>query len=252
TEDGATFVTDARLRPDGEKGLLVNTLSGYSDYYQKRAMLWEIQSLSRFRTIAGDPAMQKAFFQIARKFSNFEKPPSVAAYSPAWKGEIHRMRMRIEKERTPPGQDALAIKTGLGGLMDVEFVAQALCLENGWHQPNTLEAVAKAAEEKILSAKAAQTLADNYRKLMQVERILRRWSFAPESILPKDPAAFYRVAVRCGFEKASEFQEAVLQSRAEIRQEYNSFFNGTADKAKSSSGALSKRPERKKKLTPKP
>jgi len=31
------------------------------------------------------------------------------------------MRMRIEKERTPSGQDELAIKTGRGGLMDAEL-----------------------------------------------------------------------------------------------------------------------------------
>ena len=36
------------------------------------------------------------------------------------------MRQRIEKERTPPGKEALAIKTGRGGLMDVEFIAQTL------------------------------------------------------------------------------------------------------------------------------
>ena len=36
------------------------------------------------------------------------------------------MRLRIEKERTPRGQDELAIKTGKGGLMDAEFIAQAL------------------------------------------------------------------------------------------------------------------------------
>ena len=41
------------------------------------------------------------------------------------------MRLRIEKERTPPGKDALAFKTGVGGLIDAEFIAQALCLEQG-------------------------------------------------------------------------------------------------------------------------
>ena len=36
TEQGVVFRTDARLRPDGEKGLLVNTLSAYEEYYRQR------------------------------------------------------------------------------------------------------------------------------------------------------------------------------------------------------------------------
>src|SRR6185295_16116834 len=70
TEDGVTFTADARLRPDGEKGLLVNTLTGYADYYRKRAMLWEIQSLSRFRPVAGDATLQKKFAELARSMTH--------------------------------------------------------------------------------------------------------------------------------------------------------------------------------------
>src|SRR6185503_9346224 len=58
--------------------------------------------------------------------------PQPACDRPDWKQEIARMRLRIEKERTPAGQDALAFKTGRGGLIDAEFIAQALCLEHGW------------------------------------------------------------------------------------------------------------------------
>src|SRR5437879_10296079 len=60
TELGVAFVTDARLRPNGEKGLLVNTLEACEDYYRRRAMLWEIQSLTRVRAIAGDMKDQKS------------------------------------------------------------------------------------------------------------------------------------------------------------------------------------------------
>lgn len=226
TEDGMTFEADARLRPDGEKGLLVNTLSGYAEYYRKRAMLWEIQSLSRFRPIAGDAAVQEKFSELARSMTDFGVPrPLPGAYMPGWKAEIHRMRMRIEKERTPPGKNALAIKTGAGGLMDVEFVAQALCLENGWHEPNTLAAITRASAEKKISSRAGAALNDNYRKLIHIERILRRWSFEPETILPDDPAPYYRVAVRCGFKEGKDFAKAVAAYRAEIRGAYSTYFN---------------------------
>jgi glutamate-ammonia-ligase adenylyltransferase len=226
TEDGMTFETDARLRPDGEKGLIVNTLGAYTEYYKKRAMLWEIQSLSRFRSITGNAAVLKSFAIMAAKTTDFRSPKNeTAARMESWKMEIHKMRMRIEKERTAPGQDKLAIKTGRGGLMDVEFIAQAICLENGWHEPNTLAGIARAADAHSLTEKAGRILSDNYRKLMQIERILRRWSFEPESVLPTDPAAYYRVAVRCGYKEPAAFQQAVLASRQAIRAEYEKVFS---------------------------
>jgi glutamate-ammonia-ligase adenylyltransferase len=225
TADGTTFETDARLRPDGEKGLLVNTLDAYRDYYARRALLWEIQALSRFRTICGNTEVLRDFELMAARIADFSQTKDVpSAFSSDWKAEIHRMRMRIEKERTPIGQGNLAIKTGRGGLMDVEFVAQALCLENGWHEANTLRAVIRAADAKIITAKSAKILSANYRKLMQIERILRRWSFEPESVLPKDSAPYYRVAVRCGFKDSHSFETAVHEIREQIRTEYLKVF----------------------------
>ena len=104
--------------------------------------------------------------------------------------------------------------------MDVEFVAQAICLGGSWYEPNTLAAITRAGREKILSEASASTLVENYRKLMQIERILRRWSYEAESMLPTDPEAYYRVAVRCGYKDAAAFEKAVLACRESIRREY--------------------------------
>ena len=112
TEQGVVFRTDARLRPDGEKGLLVNTLGAYEEYYRQRAQLWEIQSLTRTRPVAGDTELGARFQALAAALTNFGRPSlPLAAYSADWKNRIHEMRLRIEKERTPSGKDDLAIKT---------------------------------------------------------------------------------------------------------------------------------------------
>src|SRR5258708_32082238 len=78
TELGVAFVTDGRLRPDGEKGLLVNTLPAYEEYYRRRAQLWEIQSLTRTRPVAGDQQLGERFQQMAATLANF-RPENVAA-----------------------------------------------------------------------------------------------------------------------------------------------------------------------------
>ena len=226
TELGIVFHTDARLRPDGEKGLLVNTLSAFEVYYRRRAQLWEIQSLTRTRPVAGDFQLGEKFQKLAAELTEFRS----AGFPPDWKKQIHNMRLRIERERTPPGKDDLAIKTGKGGLMDAEFIAQTLCLENGWQIANTLRALERGRETRALPD--AEKLIANYRELRRVERILRRWSYEGETVLPEDPAPFYRVSVRCGFESPEKFREAIAKWRKEIRTVYEKVFNAKAQKSR--------------------
>ena len=71
TEQGIVFHTDARLRPDGEKGLLVNTLGAYEEYYRQRAQLWEIQALTRTRPVAGDLKLGEQFQNLAVALTDF-------------------------------------------------------------------------------------------------------------------------------------------------------------------------------------
>jgi glutamate-ammonia-ligase adenylyltransferase len=228
TELGVVFELDARLRPDGDKGLLVNILPAYEDYYRKRAMLWEIQALSRARLVAGNAKLGAAFESLAARLADFSAArPAVAAYRPDWRNEIARMRTRIEHERTPPGQRHLAIKTGVGGMIDAEFLAQMFCLAHGWHEPNTLRALGRARDSGLLDAHQAAMIIDGYTVLQRIERILRRWSLEGESVLPADPAPQYRVAVRCGLRSAQELLNLVDESRRGIRSVYQAILDGS-------------------------
>jgi glutamate-ammonia-ligase adenylyltransferase len=219
TEMGSVFHTDARLRPDGEKGLLVNTLKAHEEYYRRRAALWEIQALTRVRAVAGDMELGAQYERMAAGLANFTNP-TVAAYAPDWLAQMGKMRERIANERTPPGKEHLAIKTGAGGLIDGEFVAQAVCLRRGWREPNTLKALRRAQEAGAIPAAEGAELMVNYGLLRRIEGILRRWSFEGETLLPDEPAAFQRVAVRCGFATAAEFAKAVAGIREKIRAVY--------------------------------
>ncbi|HUR47314.1 MAG TPA: hypothetical protein VMZ27_15640, partial [Candidatus Saccharimonadales bacterium] len=246
TEHGIAFITDARLRPDGEKGLLVNTLQSYEEYYRQRAQLWEIQALTRARPIAGDAQLGKAFEEMVTPLVNFspsnvkssfgagaaqlkrnnpKTAKGLSCFTIDWKKQIAHMRGRVEKERTPQGKDDLAIKTGRGGLMDAEFMAQAICLEHGWLEGNSLRALARAQEAKILPQTLYEKLLASYRQLRRLEGILRRWSFEGETVLPVDPAPFYRVAVRCGFSSPEAFTKALAGWRKDIREAYSEYFS---------------------------
>ncbi|MFN7141404.1 MAG: hypothetical protein ACK4UN_18915, partial [Limisphaerales bacterium] len=204
------------------KGLLVNTLNAYEEYYRKRAQLWEVQSLTRIRPVAGNQNIGEAFVRLAGELTHFRTPSRpLKAYTPEWKQQVAAMRLRIEKERTPVGKDHLAIKTGSGGLIDAEFLAQIACLENGWQEPNTMRALLRVRAEKLVAEKDAEQLIANYRELRRIEGILRLWSYEGETELPDEPAAMYRVAVRCGYRSAEELISAQKEFRQKIRSVYD-------------------------------
>jgi glutamine synthetase adenylyltransferase len=106
--------------------------------------------------------------------------------------------------------------------MDAEFVAQALCLEHGWHEPNTLRGLECGRAAGVLPG--AERLIENYKQLRRLEGILRRWSYEGETVLPDDPAPFYRVAVRCGFRTSEDFRAALAKWREAVREGYERFF----------------------------
>ena len=70
----------------------------------------------------------------------------------------------------------------------------------------------------------ADKLIENYRHLRRVEGILRRWSYEGETVLPDDPAPFYRVSVRCGFATPEEFRPALAGWRQAMREVYVDYF----------------------------
>jgi glutamate-ammonia-ligase adenylyltransferase len=225
TADGMTFKTDARLRPEGRDGLLVNDLAAYEQYYRTRGELWEIQTLSRARLVAGNENTGRAFEALAQKLSNFKNPNlPLAAHTKNWQKIIHEMRQLTEADRTPAGLEELAIKTGAGGLMDAEFIAQTICLAEGWHEPNIFRALERAGKSRLISKKDATSLAENHRALRRLEHILRRWSYEGETLLPENEAAQRRVAIRLGLRDARKLLSEVGKWRKAIRAVYRRFF----------------------------
>jgi SAM-dependent methyltransferase len=87
------------------------------EHHARRAQLWERQALVKARAVAGDVAYGERLLGTALAPLVWERPlPEGAAE------EIHRLRMRMEREVAGESVDQLNPKTGQGGLVDVEFV----------------------------------------------------------------------------------------------------------------------------------
>ena len=66
--EGTLFTVDTRLRPEGRNAPLVIELDSYRRYLESRASLWERQSLTRMRVVAGDADLAQEVEQTVAAF----------------------------------------------------------------------------------------------------------------------------------------------------------------------------------------
>jgi glutamate-ammonia-ligase adenylyltransferase len=166
TPDGRLFPVDVRLRPHGKSAPLVLSLEGALDYYRAEGQTWERLAMTRCLPVWGEALLLAGFHQrLANWIYGSPADREVLA-------EVREMRRRIEREKTDQ-----PLKAGPGGLLDIEFIAQAGQLRWGceYHSartPSTLDALEWLRENAILTLGEARTLSDSYLFLRELENRL--------------------------------------------------------------------------------
>lgn len=209
--EGNLPALDARLRPDGEKGLLVSPLDAYESYYEQRAQLWEIQALTRARAITGP--LQNRFIEMAQR--HWKK---AGARSDLFQ-QIDQMLERIRRERGS-GSDSLDLKTGEGGVIEAEFLVQALQMKAGVWEPNWHDALTRLAGTSVLTAREAAEAKRGYEFLRQCESALRRWENKSVSTLPATRDEQEKLAMRLEYSDFDLFWQEYLAARERIHTLY--------------------------------
>ncbi len=118
TSAGVLYHTDLRLRPDGASGLLVSSISAFSDYQLNRAWTWEHQALTRARFCAGDPALGARFEAVRDEILARPRDPAKLFE------EIDAMRRRMRAEQKSKASD-LKHADGCGGCLSRDAGAHA-------------------------------------------------------------------------------------------------------------------------------
>ncbi len=131
TREGYVYQIDTRLRPSGNQGPLVTSLDAFERYHRQSAQLWERQALTKARVVAGPQALARQITELIRQIV-YESP-----LPPGLREEIHRLRARMETEIARESAEHFNIKTGRGGMVDVEFLVQYLQLRHGAEYPES-------------------------------------------------------------------------------------------------------------------
>ena len=176
TAAGELFDIDTALRPNGNSGLLVTSITSFERYQVGRgsntAWTWEHQALTRARFCAGSADLGQRFDAVRRQV--LAAPRDAAAL----KHEVLEMRGKVRAGR-PVRSGVFDVKHSPGGMMDAEFAVQALVLTESCRHPTLLDnagniALLQRAEAAgLLPAGVGSAAASAYRELRRAQHTAR-------------------------------------------------------------------------------
>jgi glutamate-ammonia-ligase adenylyltransferase len=184
TAEGRLYEVDMRLRPSGNQGPVAVHLDTFIEYQREKAWTWERMALTRARVVSAPPELRdKVEAAIRVALTHWVEQGAVLS-------DAHAMREKLSQQF--PSRDSLDTKFAPGGLVDIEFIAQALQLCHAPGNPDVLDQNTVAALEKLraagtLSASEAAELIDAgllQHALTQALRIALDGPFQSEAVSP--------------------------------------------------------------------
>ena len=211
TREGYVYKIDTRLRPSGNAGPLVTSLDSFLDYHRKEAQIWERQAMTKARIVLGERLLASQLEDVIRQ------TVYGASIDDDGRREIHRLRMRMENELAKETAESFNIKTGRGGMVDVEFAVQYLQLEHGCRYPelrttSTVVALKEIHALGLLQQDAAETLLTGYKFLRKLENRLRIIHDYSANDLGGPRSYINKLALRLGYDPKLKNPGAVLIS----------------------------------------
>lgn len=172
TPSGTLYEVDTRLRPSGNSGLLVTSLTAFEKYQNSKAWTWEHQALVRARFIAGDPELQTAFNAVRQDI--LQRPRDRETL----REDVIQMRRKMVGHLSSQAQKGKAdevfhIKQDPGGIVDLEFLVQYLVLAYADDHPevarwsDNVRCIKALREAGVLTGEQADQWLDAYLTLRE-------------------------------------------------------------------------------------
>jgi len=154
---------DARLRPHGREGELIVTPAQLEAYFRDEAKPWEALTYLKLRYVAGDAEVAERALQVVR--DGIFRMAGRSEFA----GELTEVRARLERS-----EGVQNLKTGPGGVYDVDYIAGWLQVRNGlWLAGSLAERLRRLREQGSLPPAEYQLLAESAHFLRTVEHVIR-------------------------------------------------------------------------------
>jgi [glutamine synthetase] adenylyltransferase / [glutamine synthetase]-adenylyl-L-tyrosine phosphorylase len=229
-ENGFVFRVDMRLRPFGASGPLVSSLSSLENYFISQARPWERYAWLKGRALTGGARTIAALDALVKPFV-YRRYNDYAAIE-----EMRELHSQIRADATKRNR-LDDIKVGVGGIREVEFVAQLFQLVRGGRDTSlqtrsTRKALTQLATSKILTPERVEVLQSAYAFLRNLEHRLQYLDDQQTQVLPTGDEDRQRIAEAMGYGDWTTFFAALNTHRDQVTQEFEALFAGATQSAK--------------------
>ncbi|WP_157265381.1 bifunctional [glutamate--ammonia ligase]-adenylyl-L-tyrosine phosphorylase/[glutamate--ammonia-ligase] adenylyltransferase [Azohydromonas aeria] len=191
TDDGFVFRVDLALRPNGNSGPPVVSLSMLETYFYAQGREWERFAWLKSRVVAPRAAVTSG---RARQLADLVGPFVYRRYLDygVFEGlrQLH-LRIREEAQRRAAGRPERAndVKLSRGGIREIEFIVQLLQVVRGGQFPeirtrSTLRALQKLTAHGMMPPATAERLARAYTFLRRIEHRIQYLDDQQTHLLP--------------------------------------------------------------------
>jgi glutamate-ammonia-ligase adenylyltransferase len=225
---GNLYNVDLRLRPDGQTGPLVPSLTSLENYYGAAGQTWEQIALMKARPIAGDIDLGDDFIETIHSF-RYPRSNITTLLQ-----EISGIKFRMEKEVLSEEELQNHIKNGYGSIREIEFYTQALQMLHGAKNPflqgeSTRKAIYDLKRYGVISHQRSEFLSKTYRFFRAIENRLQMAEELQTHILPQEGELPEKIAQNLNFATTEVFLQKLTQSRKKVRKIYTGLFPQSMD-----------------------
>lgn len=211
TQEGTVFRVDLRLRPEGSLGPLARSLDEAIRYYESRGRDWERLAFIKAWPIAGEKRVGQSFLRRLRFFVHGTRDD----FHHRVLDTVRSLKVQIKGKMVRRGENDRHVKLGTGGIREIEFIVQALQLLHARQCPgimerNTLRALSRLSDAKVLPKGTAKQLAQSYVYLRDIEHKLQMVNELQTHLIPHDMAEVAKCAIRLGYAKQPTPQETAM------------------------------------------
>ncbi|RTE87696.1 MULTISPECIES: bifunctional [glutamate--ammonia ligase]-adenylyl-L-tyrosine phosphorylase/[glutamate--ammonia-ligase] adenylyltransferase [Gammaproteobacteria] len=237
TVDGQAFRVDLRLRPFGQSGPIVSSLSALEAYYQEQGRNWERYAMVKSRVINATADIEEMFASVLRPFV-YRRYLDYSAID-----ALRKMKSMINQEARRQNQ-TINVKLGTGGIREIEFLAQAFQLMRGGREPelqtrSLLQAINASVALDIFSEQEAQQIVLRYSQLRKIEHVLQQINDQQTQRLPDNELDQARICAALNMSGWSEFLAEYEQITAEVHEYFSDLFGGDEEQQGKQDSAFS-------------
>lgn len=199
-----------RLRPSGRQGPVATGLPAFKAYQRDEAWTWEHLALTRARYVAGNTDLgdEVEAFRL-------ELLPDCG---PATKilEDVSDMRRRLAEAK--PGEGVWDVKSGPGGLMDIELAAQASALLAGSGARRVAAQLDAGVAHGALDAAQGAALTATYALLVKVNQVARLVTQRVVDVTALGQSAVDFLLRETGFDTLQALEAALGTARAQAAE----------------------------------